>query len=213
MNGTVQGVGKEPKHSFRRRTTRFPRSAQTGTALRFYTDHAHGELRGWVRRLSFSSLTRHLNLARGKVRDGLRLEVAGRLDPNRLPAPRRKTVSEEFNRSGEVINDQVRGLGECVLREDRDPRPERWMRLSLTEWEGSDVSESEFSPDFLKELRSAKGLLFFADDGYFRDLSPTQRPRQVSETQAVVDFYAALYANPAGLFRCEPRRITILQSG
>jgi hypothetical protein len=129
-----------------------------------------------------SSLTRHLNLARGKVRDGLRLEVAGHLDPNRLPAPRRKTVSEELNRDGDAVDDQVRGL-EIVLREDRDPRPERWMRLSLTESEGSDVSESEFSPDFLKELRSAKGLLFFADDGYFRDLSPNSDARRVRQTR------------------------------
>lgn len=128
-----------------------------------------------------SSLTRHLNLARGKVRDGLRLEVAGHSDSNRLAAPRRRPVSAEFDRDGNFAGDQ--GGLEVILREDRDPRPERWMRLALTESEASDVSRSEFSPDFLKELRGAKGLLFFVDDGYFADFLPNSDVRRLNQAR------------------------------
>ena len=57
------------------------------------------------------------------------------------------------------------------------------MRLALTESEASDVSRSEFSPDFLKELRGAKGLLFFVDDGYFADFLPNSDVRRLNQAR------------------------------
>ena len=56
----------------------------------------------------------------------------------------------------------------------REPQVARWMRVSLTnpqkDLEEESVPGSGTSPEFLKALRSAKGLMFFVDERYFADL-------------------------------------------
>jgi hypothetical protein len=51
-----------------------------------------------------------------------------------------------------------------LVRDTQDPEVGRWMRLRFTDYNGEEISRGRLTPEFLKSLRAARGLLFFVDD-------------------------------------------------
>ena len=61
------------------------------------------------------------------------------------------------------------------VRDVHDPEVARWMRLRLIDHRADEISQRTLTPELLKDIRAARGLLFLVDDRYFSDLLPNHR--------------------------------------
>jgi len=105
------------------------------------------------------ALARHLDRVGGALGAGINLEPAE-------PQGFWNSTSEQSEPITVASVAQPSGY-DLRIRDDQDPQVTRWMRLTLTDNDGDDITRPEFRAEFLKKLRSAKGLLFFVDDRYF----------------------------------------------
>jgi hypothetical protein len=108
------------------------------------------------------ALSRHLNCARGQLHEGTYLESSD--------------LQQLWNRMGErpalgTKNATSETAGYNVLvRDERDPEVARWMRLRFTDCKGEEIDRQTLTPELLRILRAARGLMFFVDDRSFADL-------------------------------------------
>src|SRR4030095_9104569 len=51
-----------------------------------------------------------------------------------------------------------------------DPEVARWMRLRFTDCKGEEINRQRLIPELLRNLRAARGLIFFVDHRSFPDL-------------------------------------------
>ena len=109
------------------------------------------------------ALARRLHSARGRLREGL---VSGvhRSAGTRQPDGREVRVGHEHwhKPSQQVTTFRVRDEG--------DPEVARWMRLQFTDYSGEQIARRTMAPELLRNLRRARGLLFFVDERNYPDL-------------------------------------------
>jgi hypothetical protein len=94
-----------------------------------------------------------------QVREGMYMESSD-LQDLLYPVPGRRALSVTPNTSGTSSYN-------LLVRDSHDPEVARWMRLRLTDYDGEDLSQGTLSPEFVKNLQAARGLLFFLDDRHF----------------------------------------------
>jgi len=110
------------------------------------------------------ALANHLNCALGKVREGVYLESS---DLQEL-----WYLMREKCELGTISSTSGATSYNLLVRDAQDPEVARWMRLRITDYNGEQVGGQTLTPEFLKNLRTARGLLFFVDDRNFPDLLP-----------------------------------------
>jgi hypothetical protein len=112
------------------------------------------------------ALANHLNGAGGLVRDGGCMESSDLQDLLHLMRGRREEGTTQSTSETKSYN--------VLVRNANDPEVARWMRLRLTDYSGEEINEGTLAPELLKNLRAARGLLFFIDDRLFSDLLPNR---------------------------------------
>jgi len=108
------------------------------------------------------ALARRLHCARGQLREGMYLESADVKEPDN---PMGETSDSNTNTS----TPEAASCNFCV-RDEGDPEVARWMRLQFTDYNGEQIGRRTIAPELLKNLRRARGLLFFVDESSFPDL-------------------------------------------
>jgi hypothetical protein len=110
------------------------------------------------------ALARHLNCARGQLRKGLYLESA---DLQELWS----VMGEQWLLGTNTKTSETASYN-LLVRDEEDPEVARWMRLRFTDYNGEGVGRQMLAAEVLRNLRTARGLLFFVDDRSFPDLLP-----------------------------------------
>ena len=112
------------------------------------------------------ALSHHLNCGRGQLHEGMYLESSDLELWNRMEAKPalgiNKTTSETAGYN-------------ALVRDERDPEVARWMRLRFTDCKGEEINRRTLTPELLRNLRVARGLIFFVDDRSFPDLLSDDR--------------------------------------
>ena len=108
------------------------------------------------------ALSRHLNCARGQLHEGSYLESSdlqqlwNQMDERLAPGTHKETSAT--------------GGYNVLVRDERDPEVARWMRLRFTDCKGEEINRQRLTPELLRNLRAARGLIFFVDHRSFPDL-------------------------------------------
>jgi Double-GTPase 1 len=112
------------------------------------------------------ALAHHLDRARAQLREGMYLESTDLLEPWNLT--REKCVPGENTATSETAGYNLH------VRDEGDPEVARWRRLQLIDYSGEEITQRTLSPEILRNLRAARGLLFFVDNRSFPDLLPNR---------------------------------------
>jgi hypothetical protein len=110
------------------------------------------------------ALASHLNAARGQVREGVYMDSSDLQDLSHL-------MREQWE-VGTTSSTTEPASYNFLVRDAQDPEVARWMRLRFTDYNGEEIARGKLTPEFIHNLRAARGLLFFLDDGHFPDLMP-----------------------------------------
>jgi len=106
------------------------------------------------------ALARCLHSARGRLREGLFLESTNLQEDNLTGG---KSESGTSTATGEPASYTFR------VRDEGDPEVARWMRLQFSDYSGEQISRRPIAPETLRNLRKARGLLFFLDERIYPD--------------------------------------------
>jgi GTPase SAR1 family protein len=109
-----------------------------------------------------NALAGRLPSGRGQLREGMHLEST---DLQELGS----STGEKSELATNTVSDDAANYNFCV-RDDEDPEVGRWMRLQFTDYSGELITRRTIAPEILRNLRRARGLLFFADERAFPDL-------------------------------------------
>ena len=112
-----------------------------------------------------------------QVREGMYIESSD-LQDLLYPVPGRKTLGGTPNTSGTSSYN-------ILVRDAKDPEVARWMRLRFTDYDGEEVSQGTLTPEFVKNLQAARGLLFFLDDRHFPDPSSNGNGLKINDHKDV----------------------------
>jgi len=119
-----------------------------------------------------TALAQHLSCAQSQLREGQYLE-----------SDDLEEIGAGIGNAHEAVTNSASSKTTChglLVRDEGDPEVARWMRLQLIDTNGEGVNHRTLSTEFLRNLRAARGLLFFVDDRSFPDLLPD---RGVSSAQ------------------------------
>jgi GTPase SAR1 family protein len=108
------------------------------------------------------ALARGLHSARGRLREGLFLEST---DLQEL-----ENLKGEKSESGTNAATAAPARYTFRVRDEGDPEVARWIRLQFTDYDGDQIARRTIAPELLRNLRMARGLLFFVDERNFPDL-------------------------------------------
>jgi hypothetical protein len=108
------------------------------------------------------ALANHLNGSGGQVREGVNIESSDLQDLWQVMRGKWELGTTSSTSGAASYN--------LLVRDAQDPEVARWMRLRFTDYNGEEISRGKFTPELLKNLRTARGLLFFLDDRHFPDL-------------------------------------------
>jgi DNA polymerase III delta prime subunit len=109
------------------------------------------------------ALARGLHCAHGQLREGMYLESTDLQELGNLMG--------ENSESGTHTSKAGAASNNFRVRDEGDPEVARWMRLQFTDYSGEQIARRTIAPEVLKNLRKARGLLFFVDERNFPDLS------------------------------------------
>jgi len=116
------------------------------------------------------ALACRLRCARGQLREGIYLESA---DPMELHNP----MGETSDSNTDTSTAEAASCNFCV-RDEGDPEVARWMRIQFTDYNGEQIGRRTIAPELLRNLRRARGLLFFVDERSFPGLSSNSSSRR-----------------------------------
>jgi hypothetical protein len=119
-----------------------------------------------------NALARRLPSARGQLREGMHLEST---DLQELG----NSAGEKSESATNTRTDETDSYNFCV-RDEEDPEVGRWMRLQFTDYNGEQMTRRTMAPELLKNLRRARGLLFFVDERGFPDLLSNNGTRSLT---------------------------------
>jgi len=109
------------------------------------------------------ALARRFHCAHGGLREGMYLESAD--------LPEGGNLTGETSESGTNTSTVEAASYNFRVRDEGDPEVARWMRLQFTDYNGEQIARRTIAPEFLKNLRKARGLLFFVDERTFPHVS------------------------------------------
>ena len=107
------------------------------------------------------ALARCLHSARGRLREGMFLESTDLQEDNLMGG---KSESGTNTGTAEPASYTFR------VRDEGDPEVARWMRLQFSDYSGEQIARRTMAPEILRNLRKARGLLFFVDERNYPDL-------------------------------------------
>jgi len=107
------------------------------------------------------ALARCLKSARGRLREELVLEFTDSQEDNLIGGKSESVMNTGIS---EPANYTFR------VRDEGDPEVARWMRLQFSDYSGEQIDRRTMAPEILRNLRRARGLLFFVDERNYPDL-------------------------------------------
>ena len=140
------------------------------------------------------ALVRGLHCARGQLGEGMCLESTDLQELGNLLGEKSESGTHTSKAEAASYNFRVRDEG--------DPEVARWMRLQFTDYNGEQIARRTIAPELLKNLRTARGLLFFVDERNFPDLLSNSRVSDLTGDghEHTAEVCSAIYTYSSAVF-------------